>query len=160
MFGGIHMIAQSNDEVDEVGAVMRSGAILNTGVRSIDVQHQELVALIAQFEAAHGAGDSAKALDDVLPQLEIYVLFHFGEEERLMGALVGEAESVRAHLAQHQEFANQITQLSAERSHQGDASVAAALAGYLRKWLLHHIATTDVALSRKLLAKNPLLANH
>lgn len=146
------MIELRDDAADEAGAVMRSSAILNTGVRSIDFQHQELVALIAQFEAAHAAGDSAKALNDVLPQLEIYVLFHFGEEERLMGTLVGEAESVRAHLAQHQEFASQITQLAAARQHQGDASVAAALAGYLRKWLLHHIATTDVALSRKLLA--------
>lgn len=153
------MIAQSNAEANEASATMLSSEILNTGVWSVDVQHQELVALIAQFEAAHTSGDSAKALNDVLPQLEVYVLFHFGEEERLMGILVGEAELVRAHLTQHQEFASQITQLSAERKHQGDAPVAATLAGYLRKWLLHHIATNDVALSRKLLAKNPLLAN-
>lgn len=156
------MIAQRNDEsdgADDPASVMRSSGMLNTGVRSIDVQHQELVALITQFEAAHGTGDSTGALDEVLPQLKIYVLFHFGEEERLMGNLVGEMESTQVHLAQHHEFASQIATLSAQRKPRGDAPVAADLVGYLRKWLLHHIATTDVALSRKLLAKNPMLGN-
>lgn len=152
------MIAQSNAEANEASATMRSSAILNTGVRSVDVQHQELVLLIAQFESAHFAGENERALNDVLAQLKIYALFHFDEEERLMDTLVAETDSARTHVAQHRDFANQIERFATERQQLGDAQVAATLVGYLRKWLLHHIATTDVALSRKLLAHNPLVA--
>lgn len=136
------------------------GNIPRTGIRSVDVQHQELVALIGQFEAAHLAGESAKALQDVLPQLETYALFHFMEEERLMETLVDETAFVQMHLEQHHEFAQQIQQMTAEFAHHDAVHVAAALVEYLRKWLLQHIATTDVALSRKLLSPHPVLAHH
>lgn len=153
------MVLQSKD--GEVAVLpLGLGGIPRTGIRSVDVQHQELVALIGQFEAAHFAGESANALQDVLPQLETYALFHFMEEERLMETLVGEAVFVQMHLEQHHEFVRQIKQMTAELAHHDAVHVAAALVDYLRKWLLQHIATTDVALSRKLLSPHYVAARH
>ena len=53
---------------------------MDTGVRQIDLQHQELVRLINEMERAHAAGQSSTALDDILPSLTTYALFHFGDE--------------------------------------------------------------------------------
>lgn len=82
------------------------------------------------------------------------------EEERLMETLVGEAVFVQMHLEQHHEFVRQIKQMTAELAHHDAVHVAAALVDYLRKWLLQHIATTDVALSRKLLSPHYVAARH
>ena len=57
---------------------------LVTGVRQIDLQHQELIDLINELDAAHESGLDDLALADVLSRLTSYVLFHFGTEEGLM----------------------------------------------------------------------------
>jgi hypothetical protein len=59
-------------------------AELVTGVRQIDLQHQELIELINELESAHERGQDDLALADVLPRLTSYALFHFCTEEGLM----------------------------------------------------------------------------
>lgn len=148
----------SNTGEDGAFTDIRWGAALDSGIHSIDSQHHALIALIDRFEKAHAAGHSTQALADVLPQLETYALFHFGEEESLMKNLVGEDVFVRIHIAQHGEFIRKIKQLAAQQPHHDDTQTAQALARYLRNWLFQHIATTDAVLSSKLLEQNPLLS--
>lgn len=131
---------------------------LNTNIRSIDLQHQELVSLINQLETLHLAGHNTQALNEVLPQLHTYVLFHFREEEDLMVMLVGNEELDQLHLAQHREFIDHMHTLQQRRNPHNEADTAQALVHYLKNWLLEHIATTDRDLGQKLLAQHTAFA--
>ena len=133
---------------------------LNTDIRSIDLQHQELVSLINQLETLHLAGRNAQALDEMLPQLHTYVLFHFREEEDLMVMLVGNEKLDKLHLAQHREFMAHMRTLQQRRNPNNEADTARVLVHYLNNWLLEHIATTDRDLGQKLLAQHTAFAEH
>lgn len=112
-------------------------AALATGVRQIDLQHQELIDLINELDAAHAAGRQAEALDEVLPRLAAYVLFHFGTEEALMGATEGAAAHAALHAREHRLFAERVAELRA------DPGDLAGFIDYLKDWLIGHIMKTD-----------------
>jgi hemerythrin-like metal-binding protein len=110
-----------------------------TGVRQIDLQHQELIALINELEAALAAGREAQALGEALPKLTAYILFHFGTEESLMKNSGIASEHFALHKQQHKSFAEHIGAL---RSHP-DAATLPALIDYLKTWLVEHIMRSD-----------------
>lgn len=118
---------------------------LATGHRQIDLQHQELIELTNALEAAVVAGRPSEALDEVMPKLNAYVLFHFGTEEAMLGATP--PDQAAAHRQQHREFRARITTLQAEPH--TDQRVN-ELVEYLKRWLVEHIMKTDRELARHL----------
>ena len=132
----------------------------NLGILSIDGQHQELLALIEQLQSRHLDGQDDYALDMVIPQLQAYARFHFGEEESLMHLLVGEDALVADHRSQHQAFLAEIAHAVESREFHSDRAVMAALVPYLRTWLLEHIDTADRAITERLLAQCQTFAFH
>ena len=60
---------------------------LETGIRSIDLQHEELINMLNELDAAYSTGCDQAVLEDVLQRLGAYVVFHFGTEESLMASL-------------------------------------------------------------------------
>lgn len=116
---------------------------LATGVRQIDLQHQELIEIINELAAAHAAGRQAEALEQVLPRLSAYALFHFGSEEALMAAATP-AHAAR-HRSQHDEFSRRVAQLRDQRAMAGELG---DLVDYLQRWLVEHIMKTDCELGR------------
>lgn len=120
---------------------------LVTGVRQIDLQHQELIEIINELEAAHTAGRQAEALNEVLPRLGAYVLFHFGTEESLMSTVAAPAHAEK-HRRQHDEFSDRVAELHTQPI--GDIDLGAFVA-YLQRWLLEHIMKTDRELGRLIL---------
>lgn len=121
---------------------------LITGVRQIDLQHQELIELINALEAAHAAGRRQEAIEEELPKLNAYVLFHFGTEGSLMPA--ADPDHVAAHRRQHAEFADRIAALRQEPAENIDLP---ELIAYLNRWLVEHIMKTDRELGRQILAQ-------
>ena len=126
---------------------------MDTGVRQIDLQHQELVRLINEMERAHAAGQSSTALDDILPSLTTYALFHFGDEELLLAQVAEGTAYAEHHLKEHRSFVAEIQRLISSRASQSDAELVEVLTRYLANWLLTHISGTDRVLARKLLGK-------
>lgn len=118
---------------------------LATGVRQIDLQHQELIELINELEDAQRAGRQVEALGEVLPRLNAYVLFHFGTEESLMPTDNAHAE---AHRRQHDEFTDRVAALRARSPGEIDL---AELITFLQHWLVEHIMKTDRELGRLIL---------
>jgi hemerythrin len=116
---------------------------LATGIRQIDLQHQELIELINALEEAHAGGHRQAALEETLPQLNAYVLFHFGTEEAMMPKALG--EHVERHQRQHQAFTDRVAAL---RAMPADSIDLAALVTYLQDWLVEHIMKTDQELAR------------
>ena len=120
---------------------------LATGVRQIDLQHQELIEIINELEAAHAAGRRVEALGEIIPRLRAYVLFHFGTEESLMATVAAPAHAAK-HLQQHEEFATRVAKLD---SHRATAADLDDLIGYLEHWLVEHIMKTDHEMGRLIL---------
>lgn len=116
---------------------------LATGLRQIDLQHQELIDLINTLEAEHEAGSRQNAIDEVLPKLNAYILFHFGTEEALMA--VTDGKHAELHRIQHRDFTSRIAQLSQLPP---DSIDLPGLISYLNHWLIEHIMKTDRDLAR------------
>ena len=127
---------------------------LETGIRQIDSQHQELIDLINGFELAHLEGRGTELLEGMLANLMGYAMFHFSTEERLMLGM-GTRTHAAHHIVEHRKFEEKLKSMKANPS--GDATQdAAELIDYLKQWLLHHIMNTDMAMA-KLLRANSLI---
>lgn len=127
---------------------------METGIPQIDVQHQELVNIVNELDMAHASGQSAAALDDILPRLTVYALFHFGEEETLLAQVAEGSAFAEHHRQEHQSFVAEIQRLVASRANQSDQDLTEVLTLYLADWLVLHISGTDQALARLLSAKS------
>lgn len=119
---------------------------LETGIRQIDLQHEELVTMINAAEAAHAEGNETLALQEILPRLAAYVLFHFATEESLLNNGVGLQHAI-AHRSAHMEFRTRLAAMEAEAAN-GTPGALGQLLAYLQVWLLNHIAVTDKELAR------------
>lgn len=122
---------------------------LATGIRQIDLQHQELIEMINLLEKAHEAGDRQVAFEDVLPRLNAYVLFHFGTEDAMLPDV--STEHAELHRRQHHDFTSRIAALRHENPDKIDL---AALIDYLNRWLVEHIMKTDHELARQLKSRH------
>jgi hemerythrin len=113
---------------------------LAVGIRQIDLQHQELIGIINELEQAQREPAQARALEEVLPRLSSYVLFHFGTEEAMMGRLPGPPPQVAKHIQEHQRFAGEVAAL---RERKPSPAELAAFVDYLKRWIVEHIMKTD-----------------
>lgn len=127
---------------------------MDTGIRQIDMQHQELVSLINEMERAQAGGRSSMALDDILPSLTTYALLHFGDEELLLAQVAEGTAYAEHHLKEHRSFVDEIQRLIAHRASQSDSDLVTVLTLYLADWLVLHISGTDRVLARVLLSKS------
>ncbi len=125
-------------------------AELETGLRQIDLQHQELVDLINQATAAHADGRDQEMRDTIMPKLSAYVIFHFGTEEALLSAAGVLMSHAAMHRQAHREFSARI-QVLKQASLDGDPHALPELVNYLQQWLLDHIQVTDKELARQIL---------
>ena len=117
---------------------------LATGIRQVDLQHQELIELINALEQANAAGRRQEALEECLPRLSAYMLFHFGTEEAML--LKADEAHASRHRTQHREFTDRITALRTQPPESIDLS---ELVAYLQRWLVEHIMKTDRDLARQ-----------
>ena len=102
--------------------------------------------MINAAEAAHAKGDEARALEEILPRLAAYVLFHFATEEALFDNGVG-LQHASAHRNAHAEFRIRLAAMNADAAN-GMPGALAQLLDYLQEWLINHIAVTDKELAR------------
>lgn len=121
------------------------GSQLETGVRAIDLQHEELIEILNDLDAACTGGDPI-LLDDVLSRLNTYILFHFGTEEALMADLHQAETHVDVHLQQHRAFVAYIAGMR-QTAQEDDPAALIRLLTYLQEWLINHIQQTDRVLA-------------
>lgn len=123
-------------------------ASIQTGNRSIDVQHGELIDLINSLAQLVETSSSKVDISETLQQLERYVLFHFNNEENMMVNYRISTEHVIRHIAAHDDFAMQV---KAFRHSEHLEMKPSEIVDYLVDWLTNHIMRTDqelVALCR------------
>lgn len=129
---------------------------LETGIRQIDLQHQELIEIINEFEAALEAGDDARAMADLLPRLAAYVAFHFATEEAMIPGVPGAASHKALHTEQHKDFSERLMKLKTMSGHELRREMTTMLE-YLKQWLVDHIMKTDKQLARLIVVRTPVV---
>jgi hemerythrin-like metal-binding protein len=119
---------------------------LETGCRTIDLQHEELVGMINELHDANPLQVSRLGLEDMLQRLDGYIAFHFGTEESLMAKLPSCQDHINEHLQQHRLFIDQVEKV---RASGGDnvALMMREMADFLSDWLYAHILKTDCKLA-------------
>ncbi len=119
---------------------------LETGVRTIDLQHEELIGMINELSAAHFARHQSVLLNEILQRLDSYLHFHFATEEALMADLPKNtplnAQHASEHLQQHQAFIAQVAAIRA-RTEAESQDAQGELVDFLNAWLYEHILKTD-----------------
>ena len=113
---------------------------LEINIPEIDRQHQKLVALINELDAAMQDGRGKAVIGAVLDKLVDYTVYHFGAEEHLMDEHHYPG-SVR-HKTQHVEFVKKLIDF---RSAYADGSLGLSISvmAFLCDWLAEHIMGTD-----------------
>ena len=137
---------------------IRWSSDLETGIRAIDLQHEELIGMLNELDAAHAGGCPQSVLDDVLQRLGTYVIFHFGTEEALMAGLPHNEEHARQHRHEHAGFIEKLAGLRAQGADNGRQTME-TLIDYLNEWLYQHILKSDrelAALLNRKQAARPL----
>ncbi len=122
---------------------------LNTGIRIIDLQHQELVELINELERSITSESTLAALRPLVLRLQQYVLFHFSHEEGLMQRKHIDTEHMKAHFAEHKRFADQVD-VAIAALEGSDTPDVAGLVEFLKTWLVKHIMGTDQTVAKLL----------
>ncbi len=125
---------------------------LETGIRQIDLQHQELIEMINELEAAYLDGHDDNALNRLLPRLTTYVVFHFGTEEGMVRKFAAGTPHAEHHLAEHGKFTRKIAAMKEVGSTDKHGALG-DLVEYLKSWLLEHIMKTDKELGKTIQAR-------
>ena len=113
---------------------------LETGIGTIDRQHQQLVKLINRLNAALKEDLGEQVVGQVLDSLCDYTKHHFKDEEALMRQAGYDDPE---HLKCHADFVKQVEEGIA-RYRAGDCGNGLKLLNLLSGWLVKHIRGTDM----------------
>ncbi len=116
---------------------------LAVGDATIDSQHKELFKRFNQLLDACQQRKGREKIADVLKFLDDYVIFHFGEEEKLMALHVYPGEAT--HKAEHQLFIHQLNELRQTMQSRGPSiDLLITTNQALIHWIVMHIKDMDV----------------
>jgi len=111
-----------------------------TGIRSIDMQHQKLIELINDLYKVLRNEKSNELIEEVLIELTTYAEKHLQEEE---GVLEDHGyKEYENHIAIHQSYRDKLASLIAESKKNHDEAVKNTYV-FLRQWWMGHIVAED-----------------
>lgn len=127
---------------------------LASGSAEIDNQHKELFARINRLLAAQKDGRAGlEEMGRIVQYLTDYVVFHFGNEEKLMDRYGYSSSS--GHKAQHAQFVRVFQRLKDRIFAEGfTPALQQETRDLVVDWLLNHIKYSDRALGTFLRLKN------
>ncbi|MCL2558007.1 MAG: bacteriohemerythrin [Treponema sp.] len=127
---------------EESGIFMPWDEQYSIGIGLVDRQHKELLRLTNMLHSACREGSTAAqgAFQSTVHALVDYVQVHFATEEKLMRQF--RFTGMEDHLNEHREFVR--TVLDKVRVFQkGELFVPLAFTGFLKEWIIGHIARAD-----------------
>lgn len=129
-----------------------------TGVWLVDTHHQILFALVQKLALVEPANDNAFTIGTVLHDLSAYARFHFRREEELFTSH-GLLHENHANEHGHEQFIEDIDgYLQKLHTKPYSPALRFEILGFLNTWWSHHILGTDLDCSKKLLKKDPSVA--
>lgn len=120
---------------------------LSVGNETIDGQHKELFKKINDLVLAINHSVCKYKISDVIKFLDDYIVFHFGEEEKMM--LARSYPGYRAHKSEHERFKRDFERLKLDLSKleggkkPGSYDLSVRTNQAVVDWILEHIARID-----------------
>jgi hemerythrin-like metal-binding domain len=112
----------------------------SVGIQTIDEQHKEIFRILDKLYSLLKTGKSDNLLNEIIPELENYTIFHFQREEFYFGKF-GYSESDE-HIFEHEEFIKKMREVKVDLE-LGRISLGFDLMIYLKTWIEHHILVVD-----------------
>jgi len=109
------------------------------GFPEMDAQHDYCYRLFDAIKPIAESGDKAK-LGVLLHEIEMYLMFHFECEERLMRMY--EFPGFTVHQGDHEQVGNRFVRFQDEFS--AGTMNPGSLSGFLSNWLWEHSSTADI----------------
>jgi hemerythrin-like metal-binding protein len=119
---------------------------MSVGMDLLDDDHKFLILVINRIAENLEKDGPDDALLACLSALRNYAAFHFAREEAVMRACG--YETLAEHRDEHEKFTDRMDDLARridEDSLKVRQAVDAALLGYLRNWLFHHVLVIDMS---------------
>jgi hemerythrin len=110
------------------------------GVKEIDAQHQNLVALVNQLHQAMKEGKGKHVLEKILESLVGYTKAHFRDEERMMEQ--NGYPDLTEHKLQHAALTKKVLDFQ-DKFKAGGTGMSIDIMHFLGDWLRSHIRGTD-----------------
>ncbi|MDD5250054.1 MAG: hemerythrin family protein [Rhodocyclaceae bacterium] len=126
-----------------------------TGIKTIDRQHEGLVALVNNLHKVAAGNPLPAEVDDAFHKLTDYATEHFALEEQLMAEAGIAEDDLTAHQRAHTSFVGELTDLWRTRDEDAKATTEHLLE-FLTTWIYRHILITDHAMARDYYQKKGL----
>lgn len=125
---------------------------LSVGVREIDDDHKELIAIVNEFGALSRTSPEPARLKVICDRLLDYANRHFEREERLqrLAAYPGYDDHRAAHNTLIDTLESFIQRYFVEQREPIDDLTATEMRGFLRTWLIDHILKMDLKMKGRL----------
>jgi len=113
---------------------------LSVGIKSLDDQHRELIALINQLNDAMKAGKAREIITTVLKEVIDYTSYHFSTEEEHMDKV--NFSGSFTHKIEHKKLVEKALSLHRDVE-AGKLMVTIEVMNFLQQWVTNHILGTD-----------------
>ena len=113
---------------------------LSVNIQDIDLQHRQLVELIAELQEAHAQGAAKDLMLPAFRKLNSYVREHFSTEERLL-ELHGYPDLI-THRKLHDAFIDTLLHLDLDYLN-GKVDITNDLLAFLENWFVTHVTGAD-----------------
>ncbi len=144
-----------NESAADAGAVrLEWSNRLAIGFASIDTQHQKLIEIFNNLQAAMLAKNDRAGISSALSALMDYTQYHFKHEAELMHK--AQYPDRTAHLKQHDDLIAKA--VSYVRRFESGDSIDTEVLSFFRDWLINHILKTDQSLANFLNGKKTPVA--
>jgi len=119
---------------------MEWSSSLSVNVAEIDSQHQRLIHLINDLDAAMRVGKGKDILGKIISQLANYTVAHFSTEETYFDKF-GYPEAP-THKAEHKKFVEEVSKFKKDFD-DGRVGLSTTIMNFLTDWLKSHIMGKD-----------------
>lgn len=116
------------------------GQNLCVGIQQIDDEHQNLVAILNQLDAAMKNGKGNRVMTEILSKLLQYTQMHFEAEEKFMVECA--YPKTQLHQAQHRQLVEKLVKFQVKFEKNG-YRITSDMMDFLTYWLTNHILGDD-----------------
>jgi hemerythrin-like metal-binding protein len=118
-----------------------------TGISTIDVQHQRLVEIVNYLGSDYLSGQlTPTGFANLFEELTAYANVHFAHEESLMAEVGMDSRYQDAHIRQHRQFVDQVNSIWSSR--ESIEHPVQVIHEFLASWLTVHILGEDQKMAR------------
>lgn len=112
----------------------------SVGVKELDSQHKQLIAILNDLYEAMHKQKTNEVLGQIFSKLVNYTKVHFSTEENYMSQY--NYPDLNAQKKEHEAFTQKVINFKSAFD-EGRTSFSVSLAAFIKDWLLNHISVSD-----------------